>query len=114
MKSFVLDDFGSGLWIVDAEDILLPPDALLVAKNIEYFTDGEGRVKIRGRRGKLRKNTDGVLSDAIHTIHHHPPFNILVGYGGGLSTPPASISILCRAPPRRSGMIRGNSCIMRR
>ena len=73
MKLTVFDNFSRGLWMVEAEDILLPPTALLVAKNVEYFSDGEGRIRVRGRRGKIRRNTDTALPGTIHTLHRHSP-----------------------------------------
>lgn len=75
MKLTVFDNFSRGLWMVEAEDILLPPTSLLVARNVEYFSDGEGRIRVRGRRGKRRRNTGAILPGPIWTIHRHSPRN---------------------------------------
>lgn len=87
MPIMSINDFGGGLWLPESSQLPVPPTALLQAKNIEYFSGGDGAVKIRGRRARRRLNTDTAFPGAIRTIYrHYPPTgspSTLVAYEDG-------------------------------
>lgn len=66
-------DWSAGLWLHESLDVYAPPSALLQAQNVEYFSGGDGTVKLRGRRAKVRLNTDAPLAGTVRTLYRHYP-----------------------------------------
>jgi hypothetical protein len=60
------NNFSDGLWLPEGIDFGVPPNALLVANNIEYTTSGG----VRGRRGRTRFVT--LASPIISLWRHYP------------------------------------------
>ena len=82
------DDFRGGYWTGGGSTKLAAPETgLLLAENCEYFLGPDGKVWIRGRRGKKRLNTDLVLPGTVVSLWRlyrktDGPFT-LVGYQDG-------------------------------
>lgn len=73
MPTLSFRDFRSGLYVTDRLPMAVPPNGLLVAKNIDYVPGHDGTIKVRGRMGTKVFQPDAPLPGEVLSIYRHYP-----------------------------------------
>lgn len=68
MGRLSVTSFAGGLWLPEGREFGVPPDALLIADNVEYLTSNG----VIGRRGRTKLNSSA-LSGPIRALWRHYP-----------------------------------------